>query len=192
MAGNENVQNTRRIAKNTLLLYVRTFFVLLVNLYTPRVVLDVLGEEDFGVYNIVGGIVVMFSIISVSLSNAITRYLTFELGNRDEKKLNLIFSTSVNIQLLISLVVTILAESVGVWFLFERMQIPPERLNAAFWVLQCSLLTFVIQLVSLPYNAVIIAHEKMDIFAYVSVLEAALRLLAAYAMFVSPLDKLVV
>lgn len=192
MAGNENVQNTRRIAKNTLLLYVRTFFVLLVNLYTSRVVLDVLGEEDFGVYNIVGGIVVMFSIISVSLSNAITRYLTFELGHKDEKKLNLIFSTSVNIQLLLSLAVTILTESVGVWFLFEHMQIPPGRLEAAFWVLQCSLLTFVIQLVSLPYNAVIIAHEKMDIFAYVSVLEAALRLLAAYAMFVSPLDKLVV
>ena len=190
MDTNKEAQNSKRIAKNTLMLYIRTFFIMIVNLYTSRVTLDALGVDDFGIYNIVGGVVIMFSIISASLSNAITRYLTFEIGNHNKAKLGLVFSTSVNIQFLLSFLVVLLTELLGGWFLFNRMQIPPERLNVAFWVLQFSLLTFVVQLISLPYNAIIIAHERMNVFAYVGIIEALLRLSAAYAIVISSFDKL--
>lgn len=188
----KEAQNSKRIAKNTLMLYIRTFFIMIVNLYTSRVTLDALGVDDFGIYNIIGGVVIMFSIISASLSNAITRYLTFEIGNHNKAKLGLVFSTSVNIQFLLSFLVVLLTELLGGWFLFNRMQIPLGRLNVAFWVLQFSLLTFVVQLISLPYNAIIIAHERMNVFAYVGIIEALLRLSAAYAIVISSFDKLFV
>lgn len=188
----DNVKNSKRVAKNTMMLYMRTFFILLVNLYTSRVILDALGVDDFGIYNIVGGIVVMFSVISGSLSNAITRYVTYELGNRDLEKLSQVFATSVNIMLYLSILIVVLMETVGSWFLFNQMQIPETRLDVAFVVMQCSLVTFVAQLISLPYSAVIIAHERMNVFAYVGGLEALLRLLAAYAILVSPFDRLLV
>ena len=164
MDTNKEAQNSKRIAKNTLMLYIRTFFIMIVNLYTSRVTLDALGVDDFGIYNIVGGVVIMFSIISASLSNAITRYLTFEIGNHNKAKLGLVFSTSVNIQFLLSFLVVLLTELLGGWFLFNRMQIPPERLNVAFWVLQFSLLTFVVQLISLrtafPRGAAAVAARR--------------------------------
>lgn len=183
--------NNKRLAKNTVLLYIRTFIIMLVSLYTSRVVLDVLGVEDFGIYNVVGGVIVMFSVVSASLSNSITRYITYELGRGDAKKLQMVFSTSMNIQFLIALIIILLAETVGMWFMTTQMNIPSERLYAAYWVLHCSLITFVIQLISLPYNAILIAHEKMDVFAYIGLLEAFLKLLCAYAIFTSPFDKLI-
>ena len=134
--------NNKRIAKNTFLLYVRTFFVMLVSLYTSRVVLKVLGVEDYGVYQVVGGLVGMFSIISSSLSSAISRFITFELGSGNQEKLKRIFATSLLIQVGISIVVVLIAEVVGIWFLENKMQIPEGRMNAAHWVLQCSLITF--------------------------------------------------
>lgn len=152
--------NVKRLAKNTIFLYIRTFIVMLVSLYTSRVVLDALGIEDYGIYNVVGGIIIMFSVISASLSNSITRYITYELGKGNINKLKLIFSTSVNIQIIIALMIVTLTEIVGVWFINTEMNIPENRISAAFWVLQCSLFTFVIQLISLPYNAALIAHEK--------------------------------
>lgn len=184
--------NPKRLAKNTIFLYIRTFIVMLVSLYTSRVVLDALGVEDYGIYNVVGGIIIMFSVISASLSNSIIRYITYELGKGDIKKLKLIFSTSINIQIIIAFYIVILTEIVGVWFINTQMNIPENRLTAAFWVLQCSLLTFVIQLISLPFNAALIAHEKMDIFAYIGLLEAILKLSCAYAIFIFNLDKLII
>ena len=183
--------NNKRIAKNTLFLYFRTLIILVVSLYTSRVVLSVLGVEDYGTYNVVGGVVAMFSAISGALSSAISRFITFELGKGDTVKLKKVFSTSVNIQILISLLVIIVGEIVGVWFLNYKMNIPPERLGAANWVLQCSLFTFCINLISVPYNACIIAHEKMKAFAYVSILEALLKLSVCFMIMASPWDKLI-
>lgn len=183
--------HNRRIAKNTLMLYVRMLLMMAVSLYTSRVVLNTLGVEDYGIYNVVGGIVVLFSVISGSLSAAISRFITYELGKGESEKLNRIFSASVTIQLVLSLIIVILIESIGVWFLNEKMTIPPERMSAANWVLQFSIITFVINLVSVPYNAAIIAHEKMSAFAYISILEAGGRLGVAFLILVSPIDRLV-
>ena len=186
----ETSANNKRIAKNTLLLYVRTLFIMLVTLYTSRVVLNTLGITDYGIYNVVGGVVMMFSVISSSLSSSISRFITYELGHGDFEKLKRIFSTSVNIQIGISILILVLAELFGVWFLNTKMNIPAERLSAANWVLQCSLLSFIINLISVPYNACIIAHERMSAFAYISILEAILKLAVVYMLLVSPYDKL--
>lgn len=184
--------NNKRIAKNTMLLYVRMLFLMLVSLYTSRVVLNALGVEDYGIYNVVGGIVSMFSILSASFSSSVSRFLTFELGKGDKDRLSTIFSTSVIIQTSMALAILIIAEIIGIWFLNYKMNIPTDRIIAANWVMHCSILTFAIDLISIPYNATIISHEKMDVFAYVSIIEAALRLSVAYAITVSLYDKLTV
>jgi O-antigen/teichoic acid export membrane protein len=162
-----------------------------VSLYTSRVVLNTLGIEDYGIYNIVGGVVAMFSIISGSLSSAIGRFLTFELGKKDYKRLKLVFSTSVTIQILLAVIILVLAETVGVWFLNMKMNIAETRMTAANWVLQFSILTFIVNLVSMPYNASIIAHERMKIFAYVGIIEVVLKLVIVYLLLISPIDKLI-
>jgi len=187
----QSSNNNKRIAKNTLLLYFRMLFMMVVSLYTSRVILNALGVEDFGIYNVVGGVVAMFSVISGSLSAAISRFITYELGKGDQSKLNKIFSASVTIQLLLSLIIVVLIESVGVWFLNAKMTIPAERMTAANWVLQFSIVTFVIGLISVPYNAAIIAHEKMSAFAYISILEAVGKLAIAFLIMVSPIDRLI-
>ena len=188
---NQTSDNNKRIAKNTLLLYFRMLFMMVVSLYTSRVILNALGVEDFGIYNVVGGVVAMFTVISGSLSAAISRFITYELGKGDQSKLNKIFSASVTIQLLLSLIIVVLIESVGVWFLNAKMTIPEDRMAAANWVLQFSIITFVINLISVPYNAAIIAHEKMSAFAYISILEAVCKLAIAFLIIVSPIDKLI-
>lgn len=191
MSNQTSDNNNKRIAKNTLLLYFRMLFMMVVSLYTSRVILNALGVEDFGIYNVVGGVVAMFSVISGSLSAAISRFITYELGKGDQSKLNKIFSASVTIQLLLSLIIVVLIESVGVWFLNSKMTIPAERMVAANWVLQLSIVTFVINLISVPYNAAIIAHEKMSAFAYISILEALGKLAIAFLIMVSPIDRLI-
>ncbi len=165
---------------------------MLVSLYTSRVVLAALGVEDYGIYNVVGGVVAMFSILSGSMSVAISRFITVDVGKGDIERLKTIFSTSVMIQIIMSVVIFILVESVGIWFLNNKLVIPPERLFAAHWVLQLSLLTFIVSLISMPYNAVIIAHEKMSAFAYISILEVVLKLIIVYLLYISPIDKLIV
>ena len=187
----ESSSNNKRIAKNTLLLYFRMLLTMVVSLYTSRVILNALGVEDFGIYNVVGGVVAMFTVISGSLSAAISRFITYELGKGDQSKLNKIFSASVTIQLLLSLIIVVLIESVGVRFLNAKMTIPADRITAANWVLQFSIITFVINLISIPYNAAIIAHERMSAFAYISILEAICKLAIAFLIMVSPMDKLV-
>lgn len=184
--------NNKRIVKNTILLYIRMFLIMAVSLYTSRIILQGLGVEDFGIYNAVGGFIAMFAIISNSLSTAISRFITYELGKgSDSLKLSKIFSTSVIIQLLIALIIIVLAETIGLWFLNVKMSIPVERQVAAFWVFQFSILTFIVNLLSIPYNACIIAHEKMAVFAYISLLDAGGKLFIAYLLIVSPFDRLI-
>lgn len=183
--------NNKRIAKNTLLLYMRTLFIMLVTLYTSRVVLNTLGVTDYGVYNVVGGVVAMFGFINGSMSSATQRYITFALGKGDMKRLQTVFSTSLQIHFLIAALIVVLGETVGLWFMYTQMQIPVDRMNAAFWVLQCSIVSTFVMIVSVPYNADIIAHEKMSAFAYISILEAVLKLAIVYALVISPFDKLV-
>lgn len=191
--------SNKRIAKNTLFLYMRTLLMMCISLYTSRIVLSAIGVDDFGIYNVVGGVVAMFQILSGSLSSAISRFITFELGKggiSDKSKaeslnrLNVIFSTSVNIQLLMGLVAVIVLEIVGVWFLNTYLNIPNGRMEAANWVMQCSIMTFFVNLISVPYNAMIIAHERMSAFAYISILEAVLKLLVVYLLYISIWDKL--
>ena len=186
----DNLNNNIVIAKNTALLYVRTILIMLVSLYTSRVVLNTLGVEDYGVYQAVGGVVAMFSVISGALSNSISRYITYGIGKGDKSELVRIFSTSILIQIAIAIVVFLLCEIFGTWFLNVKMVIPDGRLVAANWVLQCSLITFVVGLISTPYNACIIAHEHMNAFAYISIIEAFLKLAVVYMLLISPYDKL--
>lgn len=186
----DNSANNKRIAKNTLMLYIRMFLMMAITLYTSRVILEALGVEDFGIYNVVGGIVVSFSILTNALSGAATRFITFGLGKGDLKKLKDIFSTSVNIQIYLSIIIVILTEIIGVWFLNTQMNIPQERMEAANWVFQFSILTFAIKLINVPYNALIIAHERMSFYAYVSILEVALQLGIVYLLILTPNDKL--
>ncbi|MDR0893470.1 MAG: lipopolysaccharide biosynthesis protein, partial [Mediterranea sp.] len=186
----ENSANSKRIAKNTLLLYIRTFFTMAIGLYASRVILNVLGVDDYGIYNVVGGVVAMFSVISGALSSSISRFITFELGRGNIERLKIIFSTSVNIQMFFALIILIIGSILGGWFLNHKMNIPHERMLAANWVLYCSLITFCVNLISLPYNACIIAHERMKAFAYISILEAVLKLAILCLLLVSPFDKL--
>ena len=183
--------NNKRIAKNTLLLYVRMLFLMLISLYTSRVILNALGVEDYGIYNVVGGVVAMFSMISASLNSAISRFITYELGIGDLNKLKKVFSSSVTIQIGLAVFFLLIVETVGVWFVNYKMVIPVDRLVAANWCLQLSAITFSINLISVPYNAAIIAHEKMSAFAYISIIEAVGKLLIAWLILISPIDKLI-
>lgn len=190
MSDNPTSISNKRIAKNTVYLYFRTILIMIITLYTSRVILNVLGVEDYGVYNAVGGVVSMFAVLSGALSAAISRYITFELGKNNIERLKVIFSTSLNIQFLISGIIIILGETVGLWFVNTYLNIPPERMIAANWVWQCALLAFVINLISVPYNASIIAHEHMNAYAVISILDAGLKLGIVFLLKVSLLDKL--
>lgn len=190
MTAQTSSENNKRIAKNTLLLYFRMIFMMAVSLYTSRVVLNTLGVEDFGIYNVIGGVVAMFSIISGGLSAAISRYITFELGQDNIERLKSVFSSSVTIQIGLAVLIFLLAEVGGIWFLNEKMNLPESRIGAGNWVLQCSILTFMVNLISVPYNAAIIAHERMQAFAYISILEAILKLSIVYILVISTFDKL--
>ena len=186
----DNSANSKRIAKNTLLLYVRMLFLMLISLYTSRVILNALGVEDYGIYNVVGGVVTMFSVLSGSMSSAISRFITFELGTGNAERLKKIFSSSVTIQALLALIIIVLAETIGLWFLNQKMVIPDTRVVAANWCFQFSIVTFAVNLVSIPYNASIIAHEKMSAFAYISIIEGLGKLLIAWGIAIAPFDKL--
>ncbi len=168
------------------------FFMMGIALYTSRVVLNTLGVEDYGIYNVVGGLVSMFGLLNGSMSSATQRYITFELGKGDSGNLNKIFCLSFQIHALIAVITTLLIESVGLWFLYYKMTIPPERMTAAFWVLQASAITFVFSIMSVPYNADIIAHERMSAFAYISIIEAVLKLSIVFMLVAFPFDKLIV
>ncbi len=186
----ETSSNNKRIAKNTLLLYFRMLLTMAVSLYTSRVVLATLGETDYGLYNVVGGVVAMFAFLNSAMSSSTQRYLTFALGRNDREQLKLVFSTSVQIHAIIAIVIVILAETVGLWFLNNKMSIPADRMDAALWVYHLSVLAMVKVIMAVPFNATIIAHEKMSVFAYISVLEVSLKLAIVYLLVVADFDNL--
>ena len=165
---------------------------MLVSLYTVRVVLNVLGAEDYGIYNVVAGVVTMFSFLSGAMASASQRYFSFDLGKGDTEHLKITFSVTLSIYLLLILVVVILAETVGLWFVNNKLVIPQERMNAAKWIYQFAVLNFVVTMITTPYMASIIAHENMDIYAYVSIVEAALKLAVVFVLKILPYDKLIV
>lgn len=175
----DNSQNNKRIVKNTGILYVRMIIMMLVSLYTTRIVLNALGEVNYGIYDVVGGLVAMFTMISSSLSGSVSRFFTFALGkdNLDEQKK--VFSTSINIHIILAITIVALTEIFGFWFLNNKMDIPLDRLYAANWVLQCSILSFAVNLMTITYNASIIAYEKMSAFAYMTIYDATSRLAIA-------------
>ena len=183
--------NNKRIAKNTLFLYFRMLFMMAVSLYTSRIILKALGVEDFGIYNVVGGFVTMFTYITGSMSTATQRFITFALGKKDYVGLKKVFSMAISIHIGMAILLLIVGEIVGLWLLYNKMIIPDGRMNAAFWVLQCSLLSTVVMVISIPYNALIISHEKMSAFAYISILEVTLKLLLVFTLLVLPADKLI-
>lgn len=184
-------ENSRRIVKNTLMLYVRMLVLMLIGFYTSRVVLGALGETDYGVYNVIGGVVAMFTVISGALNSAISRFITFELGKGSEAQLNKVYSTAVLIQAAIALIVAAIAEPVGIWFINNEMTIAPERIPAAIWVLHFSVFSFVVNLLSVPQMASITAHERMSAYAYIGLMDGFLRLMVAFLILRSPFDRLV-
>lgn len=183
--------NNRRIAKNTVYLYIRMLFTMVVTLYTSRVVLQTLGVEDYGVYDVIGGIVVMFAFLSSSMSNGTQRYISFGIGKRDTELLKTTFSMSMNIHLIITLVLLLLSETIGLWFINTQLNIPEGRMYAANWVYQFSIFTFAIGILRIPYNASIISYERMSFYAYVSIIEVLLKLGVVFLLVASPLDKLI-
>lgn len=182
----------RRIAKNTLFLYVRMLLIMGVSLYISRIILNALGAEDFGIYNVVGGFVAIFGFINGSMTAATQRYLSFAIAERNSRLLQRVFSTSIFIHICIAVVVLVLSETLGVWFLFNRMQIPADRIHEAFWVFQCSVAASLIMIMSVPFTAAIVSHERMGAFAYISILDVVVKLLISYVVAHSSHDRLVV
>ena len=184
------MSDNRRIALNTLSLYFRMILTMMVSLYTSRIVLEVLGVEDFGIYNVVGGIVVMFGFLNSAMSTSTQRFLSFEVGRGNLLQLQKVFSSSVIIHAIIAISIFLIAESVGLWFLNTQLSIPDERMSAANWVYQFSIFAFMVNVMTVPFNALIISHEKMEIYAYISILEVVLKLLIVYLLSFGGFDKL--
>lgn len=182
--------NNKRIAKNTLMLYIRMFLVMGVSLYTSRIVLNALGVGDYGIYNVVGGVVAMLAFLNGVMSVASSRFLTFELGRGDFVRLKRVFCASLTLHISIALIVFVLAETVGLWFVMNRLVIPADRLDAAMWVYQFSVFTCMVNLTQVPYNAAIVAHERMATYAYFSILEVILKLAIALILMFVLTDKL--
>lgn len=183
--------NNKRIAINTLMLYFRMFLTMGISLFTSRIILQSLGVDDYGIYNVVAGFVSMFTFINSAMTSATQRYITFAIGRGENTRINTVFSTCMNIHALLSIVLIFVAETVGLWFLNTHMTIPEDRMVAANIVYQLALLSTVVMMLSVPYNAMIVAYEKMSAFAYISILDVTFKLLIAYILFVSPFDRLI-
>ena len=183
--------NNKRIAKNTIFLYIRMFFMMAVTLYTSRVILEVLGIEDYGIYNVVGGIVVLFTFVNNSMVMSTQRFLNYELGRHEQQGASRVFSASLTLHLFIAMLTFLLAESVGLWFLYNYIKYPPEREFAVLVTYQFSILTTCANMIRAPYNAAIISYERMGFFARISVIEAIAKLAIVYLLAVSPWDKLI-
>lgn len=174
------------------MLYFRMFLITIIGLYTSRVVLKTLGITDYGIYNVVGSIITMATFLNTAMVSASQRFLSFELGRGDIDRLKKVFCTSINIHAVICLLAFILAETVGLWFVNTKLVIPEDRMVAANWVYQASILTFIINVMSVPYNSSIVAHEKMSIFSYISILDVTLKLLIVFLLQIIFFDKLIV
>lgn len=179
-----------QIAKNSLFLYVRMLVVMLVSLYTARVVLNVLGVEDYGVYNVVAGVVSTFSFLTGTISAATSRFFAFELGRRNEDRLSKYFRLSMLSFFVITFLIIVLAETVGLWFLYNKMIIPADKMSSAVWVYQFAILAFVVNMLAIPYNAIIVARENMQVYAYIGILEVILKLVIVYFLSIGNFEKL--
>lgn len=186
-----NTINNKRIAKNTLILYCRMLLTVGISFYTTRLVMTYLGVSDFGLYSIVGGVTSMMYMITTSISGGIGRFLTFQLGTGDNDTLRKVFSTSVIILLIFSLLVIIAGETIGVWFVNNKLNVDAGRISAANWVYQFTLIAFILEFLSIPYNASIISHERMRAFAFVMILDVLMRFIIAIAIAYAPFDTLV-
>lgn len=182
--------NNKRIAKNAVLLYVRMIFGIIVSLYTSRVVLNTLGVEDYGIYNVVGGVVAMFSVLNASMSGATSRFIAFELGRDNFVRLKKTFSSALIVHIAIAIVFLILAETIGLWFVANKLLIPEARVGVAHLVYQLSIFSAMVSITQVPYDACIIAHEKMDVYAYVEILQVSLKLVIVYVLLIGDFDKL--
>lgn len=185
-------ENNKRIAKNTMFLYARMLIVMAVSLFTVRVTLNALGAEDYGINNVVGGVVTMFTFLTSTMVSASQRFFAYELGRKDHKRLSQYFTMSFWCYVGIALIVVLLAETIGLWFVCNKLTIPADRMDAALWVYHFSIISFVFSILSIPYNSIIIARERMNIYALFGLLEAFLKLCVAYLLMLSPLDKLIV
>lgn len=184
--------SNKTIAKNTMFLYIRMFIVMVVTFYTSRVILAVLGASDYGIYNVVGGIVTMMAFLNGALSSSSSRFLTYELGTGNMEQLKKTFSASLNLHICVALLVLIVGETVGLWFFYEKLVIPDERMNAAFWVYQFSIITTMVNFTQVPFNASLIAHENMSVYAYVGLYEALSKLIIVYLLQIAPFDHLII
>lgn len=183
--------NNRKILKNTVALYARMLLSMLVSLYTSRIVLNALGVDDYGIYGLVGGIVVLFSFLNTTMSGATSRFLTVELAKNDLRRLHRTFNTAFILHLGIALVVLLLAETAGLWLLRTKLNIPDMRMNAAIWVYQFSIISSLISITQVPYNASLISHERMDVYAIMEIANSLLKLLIAFLLLVATCDKLI-
>lgn len=188
----DNIRNSQRIAKNTVYMFFRMFLVTVVGLYTSRVVLATLGVSDFGIYNVVGGVVVLFSFLKNALNNATYRYLAVELGKNNDLQLKKTFSMAVNVHVILAIIILALGEIIGVWILNAKLNIPEGREFAANIVFQISMLSFCISVVQTPYNSAIVVHERMNFYAYTSIVEVCLKLAIAFSLPLFLFDKLIV
>lgn len=187
----DNSSNNKRIAKNSILLYFRMILLMIIGLFTSRVILQALGVEDYGINSAIAGFLSMFGIITSSMSGAISRFITVELGKGNLQRLKLVFSTSISVQLFMGLLVVGLIETFGIWFVGTKMVIPEGREEAAQWCLHCATVTTFISLMNIPFNSAIVAHEKMSAFAYMTLVDAILKLSICYIIYISPIDKLI-
>ena len=187
----DRINDNQRIAKNTIMLYIRMIVLMLIGLITSRVILQALGVVDYGINSVIAGFLSMFGIITSSMSSAISRFITVELGRGQLERLKLVFSTSITVQLFMGILIVVLIETFGMWFVTTQMQIPDGREVAAQWCLHCATLATFISLMNIPFNSAIVAHEKMSAFAYMTILDAILKLSICYVIYISPIDKLV-
>lgn len=185
-----NSMNNKILAKNTLMMYVRMLFLMFISFYTSRVVLQALGEENFGIYNIVGGIVVLFAFLNGAMTTGTQRHISYELGKKDGN-INKVYSACVYIHIGVALFLIIPGETIGLWFLNNKMNFPPERMVAVNWVYQLSIITCIIGILRIPYNALIIAKGRMSFYAYMGVAEGLLKLVIVYLLSIGNVDRLV-
>jgi O-antigen/teichoic acid export membrane protein len=190
MTNNSETANNKRIAKNTLFLYFRMLLTMAITLYTSRVILDVLGVDDYGIYQSVCGIVIFLSFLNSALATGSSRFITFELGKKVEQQLSVVFSTILIIHIILAVGIFIFGEGIGLWFIKNKLIIPPERIPAAIFAFHFSMLTALFTITQVPYNSLIIAHEQMDVYAYVSILEVVLKLTIVYVLKLGNFDRL--
>lgn len=184
-------ESNKRIAKNTLLLYVRMFFTMGVGFFTSRVILDALGFVDYGIYNVVGGIVSSISVLNGSMAGATQRWITIALGKENLEYLKKVFSIGVSAQVIIAVIVFLLIETGGLWYLYNYAVIPEDRMDASFWVFQISTITMVLSILNVPFLGAITAHEKMGAFAVFSIIDVVMKLVICYVLYITTLDRLI-